>query len=92
MSNYGTHPEYDRGYYAGQNDAANTKTGTDNMALVVSPREFNTILAALRFWQRAGNTPEMEEYTIANDTGEDDGSDDALSDDEIDTLCERLNC
>lgn len=66
--------------------------GTGEMLLRVSRREFNTMLASLRFWQRAGNTGDEDEYTIANNTGEDTDRDDALSDVEIDALCERMNC
>ncbi len=68
-----------------------TDQNTANYPLSVAPREFNTILAALRFWQRAGNTSDLPEYTIANDGAEETGQDDSLNDDEIDGLCERLN-
>lgn len=49
-------------------------------------RELATVLAALRFWQRRCDPrdPEMEIAT-------DDDNIEALGDDEIDTLCERLN-
>ena len=54
--------------------------------MVIQGRELATVLAALRFWQRKamGGDPELD---IATD-GE---TIDALSDAEIDTLCEQLN-
>lgn len=63
-------------------------TTTDAPATMppISITEFNTILAALRFWQRCGNLAELPEYEIADDDGS------ALDDDAIDDLCERLNC
>ena len=59
------------------------------MLLSITPREFATILAALRYWQAndrntASNAPE---YDIASDSGEFE----PLGNDEIDTLCEQLN-
>lgn len=70
----------------------------------MNARELATILAALRYWQRYGLTrrrrseweranmpslqlPSWAEYDLATDQGDFD----ALSDTEIDTLCERLN-
>lgn len=54
--------------------------------LDVSLTEFNTILAALRFWQRCGNTAYEPETDIAENDG------DRMGDAEIDEMCERLNC
>jgi hypothetical protein len=55
----------------------------------VTPREFATILAALRYWQVSGRTAATyaPEYDIASDSG----TLEPLSNDEIDALCERLN-
>ena len=59
--------------------------------IAFQPRERNTILAALRYWQRLGlggpTKPEgIFEWPIAAD-----GDVVPLSPEEIDTLCERLN-
>jgi hypothetical protein len=56
------------------------------MLLSVTPREFATILAALRFWQEQ-DAPPARQYDIATDCGEIE----SLGNDEIDTLCEQLN-
>ena len=56
------------------------------MLLSVTPREFATILAALRFWQEQ-DAPPARQYDIATDCGEFE----PLGEDEIDALCERLN-
>ena len=57
--------------------------------LQLDRRELGTVLAALRFWQRAlnwsGAPPGM--LPIATD----DGEVEPLTADEIDTLCERIN-
>ncbi len=66
------------------------------MFLEVDSREFATILAALRYWQRNGELdreegtiiPPMQEYDIATDCGELE----PLTANEIDELCERVNC
>ena len=50
-------------------------------------RERDTILAALRLWQRDGHTAPGEIQEIA-DNG---NIDSRLNDTEIDALCERLN-
>lgn len=64
-----------------------------NMHLAaVTPPEFNTMLAALRFWQRQGNMSHLPEYEIASDGQHDDDMPSALDDASIDELCERLNC
>lgn len=49
--------------------------------------ELNTILAALRFWQRKGNISGMPEWEIATNGSEED----PMSDEDIDALCESLN-
>ena len=66
------------------------------MFLQVIDREFATMLAALRYWQRTGewtkdgeeNPNESPEYDIATDGG----TRIPLDDNEIDGLCQRLNC
>lgn len=55
---------------------------------VLSTRELATILTALRYWQRTGVMHLCHEYAIATDGGDFT----AMSVDEIDDLCERLNC
>lgn len=49
----------------------------------LTPRQLDTILAALRHWQ--ANHPKNPEYQIAIEHG------DPLDDYEIDELCESLN-
>ena len=53
----------------------------------VDKREFATILAALRLWQRVGTkvSDTFPEAMIASDAGS------MLTDDEVNALCERLN-
>lgn len=54
--------------------------------LRADPRERDTILAALRYWQREGLRGDPRaELAIASEHG------DALSLDEVDSLCERIN-
>ncbi len=50
-------------------------------------REVATVLAALRHWQRVTN-PRLELEEIASDGG----TLEPLSVEEIDDLCERINC
>ena len=59
------------------------------MLLSVTPREFATILAALRYWQAndRSTASQAPEYDIASDSGQFE----PLGSDEIDTLCEQLN-
>jgi hypothetical protein len=59
------------------------------MLLSVTPREFATILAALRYWQANDRNKAIKapEYDIASDSGEFE----PLDNDDIDTLCEQLN-
>ena len=54
------------------------------MNLRVTDREFDTILAALRYWRRRDDD-RMPESEIAAEHGK------PLSDVEIDALCERIN-
>lgn len=67
-----------------------------NNGLILEPAEINTILAALRYYQRDGlgdpaNRPD-DIHAIA--CGETDGQEEQISLDEgaIDTLCEKINC
>lgn len=53
----------------------------------LSDRELSTVLAALRYWQREGRMSAGHEFDIAENGGEFS----ALTNDEIDELCERLN-
>lgn len=57
------------------------------MQIKLSPRELATVLAALRYWQEElepdGIPPIMDYFT--------DGTE-PLSIEDIDELCERLNC
>ena len=58
------------------------------MRLEVTDREFHTILAALRLWQRQQAVPGASDCdAIATDGG----SVEALDDAEIDDLCEKIN-
>lgn len=75
---YGGGPELD----AGQIRECAPKAGNG-----FEPRELATILAALRFWQRTPSDYTEPENDIATNGGETD----ALSIEEIDVLCERLN-
>lgn len=56
------------------------------MLLSITPREFATILAALRLWQEQ-DAPPVRQYDIATACGEFE----PLGSGEIDALCERLN-
>lgn len=53
----------------------------------IEDRELNTVLAALRYWQRCGDFGGGGIQDIATNGG----TEQALESDEIDTLCERLN-
>jgi hypothetical protein len=59
------------------------------MKLRLNKRELGTVLAALRFWQRGSCAlnPDLDEMDIATDGG----TLDALDDEEIDELYERIN-
>jgi hypothetical protein len=52
----------------------------------LNSRELATILAALRYWQRAPMLGALA------DIATNDGEYEALSPDEIDELCEKINC
>lgn len=67
------------------NDCYDDEPFIERDTLILSTRELATVLAALRFWQRKADPrdPEME---IATDDGIA-----ALTDSQIDALCERLN-
>lgn len=54
----------------------------------ISNRETATILAALRYWQREGLMSAGDEQDVASDGGRFE----SLSAEEIDALCERINC
>lgn len=57
-----------------------------SLSLAVSVRELDTVLAALRFWQRELPVVfDRELLAIAGEHGR------ALDDDEIDALCVRIN-
>lgn len=58
--------------------------------LVVTGRERDTIMAALRYWQRCATRGGVPESDIAENGRE--GDDAALLAGEIDALCERINC
>ena len=56
----------------------------------LNQREKDTILAALRLWQRTGDTDKIPELEIAENDRR--GRNARLSNDEIDVLCEeRIN-
>jgi hypothetical protein len=59
------------------------------MILNVTPREFATILAAMRYWQASDRNAATKapEYDVASNSGEFE----PLGNDEIDALCEQLN-
>ena len=54
----------------------------------MNQRELKTVLAALRYWQREGRFSGGHEQDIATNGG----ASEPLDGDEIDALCERLNC
>ena len=54
----------------------------------LNERDLATVLAALRYWQREGWVSSGHEHDIASNGG----SLNPLTRDEIDDLCERLNC
>ena len=56
------------------------------MQIKISIREFHTILAALRYWQRGLDEDNDIDHIATND-----GDIRALDDLEIDELCERIN-
>ena len=67
------------------------------MILRVDKREFATILAALRYWQRRGLCTDGRQGNLIvpapeEDVATDSGTHKPLVPEEIDALCERLNC
>ena len=52
----------------------------------LSDRELATVLAALRLWQRSRQPLDLEQIAT------DEGSFAQLDTDEIDELCQRINC
>ena len=69
-----------------ERDCFDGETFAERDTLTLSPRELATALAALRYWQRTGLNRDTPEDDIAMD-----GCIRALTADEIDALCERLN-
>ncbi len=59
-----------------------------NSSAPTSEIERDTILAALRFWQRKGNSSDLPEYVIFQNGDDDRGP---MDDHDIDALCERIN-
>lgn len=57
-------------------------------SLITDARQHSTILAALRFWQREGLLSGGHEHDIATL----EGRIEALTAEEIDALCEQINC
>jgi hypothetical protein len=55
----------------------------------MNKREKATVLAALCLWRETAN--KFDEEWMKN-IATDDGNVEALNDDEIDALCERINC
>lgn len=54
----------------------------------LTKQETATVLAALRYWQREGLISSGHEIDIATDGG----TIEPMSKDDIDELCERINC
>lgn len=59
--------------------------------VTLSNQDIGTILAALRFYQLKGGYQALQRNDL-EDIATDDGEFDALGSDEIDRLCERINC
>ncbi len=63
------------------------------MYLNVNNRELATILAALRYWQHKGIEGPTKPHCLAEwDIAADNGTHIPLDANEIDALCERVNC
>jgi hypothetical protein len=58
----------------------------------ISEREFHTILAALRYYQVQGQSHTTRRPTWIEEIATNGGEVVALDADEIDKLCEQLNC
>jgi hypothetical protein len=54
-------------------------------------RELATVLAALRYWQREGQSGNSVDTEPEQDVATNGGTLEPLAEDEIDALCERLN-
>ena len=66
------------------------ETAAEAICIRVTARERNTILAALRLWKDdlIGESPDD---AMLEDIASDGGRHDKLTDEDIDTLCERIN-
>ena len=60
--------------------------------LMMSAEERNTLLAALRAYQRNGYGNPAAQPDWASDLASNGGTESALDDDGIDALCEKVNC
>lgn len=68
---------------------ANEQPPNCSLTKAITPQERDTILAALRMWQRCGHEASYDEWIIARG-GQDEGK--PLDEHAIDALCVRLNC
>lgn len=64
---------------------------SNTVTLRVSPREFHTIIAALRYFQEHGQCEPINRSAWIEDLASNLGQATALTALEIDQLCERLN-
>lgn len=60
--------------------------------LTVSPEAHSTILAALRYWQARDRKKTYGQLQMIEDIATNGGEHEALSDADIDGLCEDINC
>ena len=60
--------------------------------ITVNDREFHTILTALRYWQQHYPLDRCDAFYPLSNIATNGGNVEALSNDEIDTLCEEMNC
>lgn len=60
--------------------------------LVFTEAERDTILAALRFWQGHNQCKVHNRSTELHDIATNSGRHESLTEDELDALCERINC
>jgi hypothetical protein len=61
------------------------------LLLRISLRELNTVLAALRFYQEQGQCDSAKRSESIGDVATNGGHTQALTGNEIDELCERIN-
>lgn len=61
------------------------------MNVEVTPQEFNTILAALRYYQEKGMGVPLMRTNDIHDIATNGGSETSLDTEGIDVLCERIN-